>query len=73
MGACPAGAIESTWHKTGQKIKRRCFIDDGDMLPARITAPDTDLSVSSRKPIFLGILMIIAGAGNLYSAHWNNL
>ena len=82
IAACPAGAIESTWHKTGQKIKKRCFTDDGDILPAHIKAlestgegnealsagDDTALSISSIKPVFLGMLMAIGGAGNLYVA-----
>lgn len=78
MAACPAGAIESTWHKTGQKIKRRCFIDDGDVLPVRAAAygpaPEVSaaegvtLSVSRGKPVFLGILMLIAGVSTFYVA-----
>ncbi len=78
MAACPTGAIESTWHKTGQKIKSRCFIDDGDILPKRGAAAEAVpalavdegdlLQVSSAKPVFLGVLMLIAGASSIYSA-----
>lgn len=75
MAACPTGAIESTWGRVGQKIKSRCFRDDGDNLPARRTETETtasvsagegsELTVSRGKPIFLGILMLFAGAISL--------
>lgn len=75
MAACPTGAIESTWGRMGQKIKSRCFRDDGDILPARKKEAETTayvpsdediaLSVSRGKAVFLGILMLIAGAISL--------
>lgn len=77
MAACPAGAIESTWGKAGRKIKSRCFIDDGDILPARKAAGEGEtvsvadksdgLPVSKGKPVFLGLLMLIGGASSLYA------
>ena len=75
MAACPAGAIESTWRKTEQKIKKRCFIDDGELFPVHtaaaaadevLSASDTGLmSISRGKPVFLGILMLAAGVSSL--------
>ena len=75
MAACPIGAIESTWGRMGQKINSRCFRDDGDILPARKKEAETtayvpsdediELSVSRGKAVFLGILMLIAGAISL--------
>ena len=75
MAACPTGAIESTWGRMGQKIKSRCFRDDVDILPARKKEAETTayvpsdegiaLSVSRGKAVFLGILMLIAGAISL--------
>ena len=75
MSACPVGAISSTWRQTGQKIKSRCFRDDGDILPARKKEAETTayvpsdegiaLSVSRGKAVFLGILMLIAGTISL--------
>ncbi len=75
MAACPTGAIESTWGRMGQKIKSRCFRDDGDILPARKKEAETTayvpsdegiaLSVSRGKAVFLGILMLIAGTISL--------
>ena len=67
MAACPAGAIESTWGRTGQKIKSRCFIDDGAVLPARDQAESMPAKRNGR-PLFLGILMLVAGASSMHSS-----
>ena len=76
IAACPKGAIESTWHKTGQKIRSRCFIDDGAILPVHRRNSESQTALSADKgstmtirrwkPVFLGLLMIIAGASSLF-------
>lgn len=78
VAACPTGAIESTWHKTGQKIRSRCFIDDGDLLPAGTEGKENNIASSDaeaasaksgiKKPVFLGALMIIGGASSIFAA-----
>ncbi|MBE5848672.1 MAG: 4Fe-4S binding protein [Lachnospiraceae bacterium] len=81
IAACPTGAIESTWHKTGQKIRSRCFVDDGDILSTSKTDAQTGPSSAAAsaglqpvglwKPLYLGALMIIAGAFTLFKGSGN--
>ena len=61
MKACPTNAISSTWGQAGQKIKRRCFVDE-----ETIAARDSQASVSlTRKTVFYGLVSIITALASL--------
>lgn len=74
MSACPVGAISSTWGQTGQKIKKRCFVDEE-------TAATADSSGSSlplaRKTAVYGVMTLITGLvtiiGNCYVGLISNM
>lgn len=77
MQACPVGAIESTWGRTGRRLKARCITDDTQ--PAAIPAAQeispsvTDevpsgLIQQTGKATFLGVIMLIGSALSIFAA-----
>ena len=60
MKACPVEAISSTWGRTGQKIRSRCFVDEDAV---SVTGDGTSSSLSA-KALFYGIVTIITALVN---------
>ncbi|MBR3125185.1 MAG: 4Fe-4S binding protein [Mogibacterium sp.] len=74
MSACPVGAISSTWGQTGQKIKKRCLVDEETAATAASRGSSLPLA---RKTAVYGVMTLITGLvtiiGNCYVGLISNM
>ncbi len=65
ISACPEGAISSTWGKTANKVKSRCFVDDSEDI---VSNEDVATDRKWKSAIF-GVITAFIGLFSFYGTY----